>query len=69
MNDYTLMRVTLPLSPEEVDALRGMAKRDCRRPRDQVRYLLRQALGLTDGTAQEKTDRGAQGLEAQRAAA
>ena len=44
MNEVT--RITIPVSPDEVAALRQAADRDFRHPRDQARFLLRYALGL-----------------------
>jgi len=41
-------RITVPLSREELNALRDAADREYRHPRDQARYLVRQALGLAD---------------------
>ena len=41
-------RIVVPLSREELNALRDAADREYRHPRDQARYLVRQALGLTD---------------------
>ena len=39
-------RVTIPLTEEECEALRAAANAELRDPRDQARYLLRQALGI-----------------------
>ena len=44
-NQYT--RITVPLSREEFDALAYAAGSGYRHPRDQARYLLRGALGLS----------------------
>lgn len=41
-------RIVVPLSREELNALRDAADREYRHPRDQARYLVRQALGLTE---------------------
>ena len=41
-------RITVPLSREELNALRDAADREYRHPRDQARYLVRQALGLAE---------------------
>ena len=40
--------MTIVLSDDEVNALRKSAEVDLRRPRDQARYLVRQALGLAE---------------------
>ena len=42
-------RIIVPLGKDEFQALRELSAREYRHPRDQARYLLRQALGLTDG--------------------
>ena len=47
MQNYS--KVTVRLTPRERAALVESAQRALRAPRDQARYLLRQALGLTDG--------------------
>lgn len=39
-------RMYVPLTDEEFTKLSQAASRACRRPRDQARYLIRQALGL-----------------------
>jgi hypothetical protein len=39
-------RITIPLSPDEVAALRKRAAQELRDPRDQARYMVRAALGL-----------------------
>lgn len=52
-------RITVPLSREELNALREAADRDYRHPRDQARYLVRQALGLTDKPPSEGKHNGA----------
>ena len=41
-------RVTVTLSPDEAAALIQTAQGNFRHPRDQARYMLRSALGLTD---------------------
>ncbi|MBX2997779.1 MAG: hypothetical protein KF893_04660 [Caldilineaceae bacterium] len=46
MDQFT--RITVPLAKDEFDALREKASKDYRHPREQARYLLRAALGLTD---------------------
>ena len=40
--------MTIVLSDDEENALRKSAEVDLRRPRDQARYLVRQALGLAE---------------------
>jgi hypothetical protein len=45
MNEFA--GVNIRLSREEFERLRDTAQRDLRHPRDQARYLLRLALGLT----------------------
>lgn len=69
-----MMRLTLTLQPEEAGALRQVSRRECRRPRDQARYLLRQALGLAieanpgQPTGGGMQDRAAMESDTQRAA-
>jgi hypothetical protein len=46
-----MTRINIPVTNEELEALQIFAQRDLRHPRDQARYLLRAALGLT-GDAQ-----------------
>ena len=41
-------RVTIPLTEAECEALRTMAIAELRDPREQARFLLRRALGLTE---------------------
>lgn len=38
-----LGRISVPLDEREIEALTKMAEADCRQPREQLRYLLRQA--------------------------
>lgn len=40
-------RITVPLSDDERMALRRVSDEQLRHPRDQIRYMLRVALGLT----------------------
>ncbi len=51
--------MTIVLSDDEVNALRRSAEVDLRRPRDQARYLVRQALGLVDKPPNEGKHNGA----------
>lgn len=39
--------LNVPMSIEELEQLRTIANNNLRHPREQARYLLRQALGLT----------------------
>jgi len=56
-------RITVPLSREELNALRDAADREYRHPRDQARYLVRQALGLAEKPpAAEKHNGAAQAV-------
>ena len=41
--------IYVPLDLMEFDALYAQSRRDLRHPRDQARYIIRQALGLTEG--------------------
>lgn len=43
-----LTRVTVPLSESEFSMLRGLAMKELRPTKEQARFLLRQALGLTE---------------------
>ena len=52
-------RITVSLSREELNALRAAADRDFRHPRDQARYLVRQALGLAESPPSEEKHNGA----------
>lgn len=49
-------RITVPLSQDEIAALRRVSEQQLRHPRDQARMLLRNALGLTKS---EDTGQGA----------
>lgn len=48
--------INVPLSENELLILRQLAGRECRRPQDQVRYLILAGLGLTQSPpdAQQK---------------
>ena len=62
-------KIVLRLNPCESRALYAAALQDLRRPTDQARMLLRQALGLTDiTTATTNANRGAMDFDPQRAA-
>lgn len=52
--------MTIVLSEDEVNALRRSAEVDLRRPRDQARYLVRQALGLAEKPATATKHNGAE---------
>lgn len=39
-----LTRITIPITTEEREALRSLAKKELRDPREQVRYLIQQEL-------------------------
>jgi hypothetical protein len=54
MDTITITRVSIPMSIEEREALRAMAIAELRDPREQARYLLRQALGLKCEEAQSQ---------------
>jgi hypothetical protein len=55
MKAYT--RIIVPLSKEELDSLRQLAKQELRDPRDQVRHILRLALwGNNDQMTNENTN-------------
>lgn len=41
-------QITIVLNQTEMAALRSLSDSALRRPKDQARYILRQALGLTD---------------------
>lgn len=59
-------RVTVQLTEEECDALRVMANAELRDPREQARYLLRQALGIDGGRPlnQQNANHAEEGSEA-----
>lgn len=42
------IRITVPLGEQEFQALKACAEREYRQPREQARYLLRQALGVNE---------------------
>lgn len=63
------LQLTITLDGTETAMLRQAAVRELRKPRDQARYLLRQALLAAVGTPEEMRNRGAVEVEAQRAAA
>lgn len=54
-----LERITVVLDDSEAEALHRLASAELRKPQQQARYLLRQALGLTseDVLPQQNTDR------------
>lgn len=63
------LRITVPLSRDEFIALRELASVQLRNPREQARYLLRDALGLAGETAKPtKNNRTAEPLAGQRSA-
>ncbi|MDI9547708.1 MAG: hypothetical protein QM346_08900 [Chloroflexota bacterium] len=66
MNEYAGLNIRL--SRGEFERLSAMAQRDLRHPRDQARYLLRQALSAEADDAMKNANRGAVDVEAQRAA-
>ena len=49
-----ITRVSIPMSMEERELLRALANAELRDPREQARYLLRQALGLTSEDVQSQ---------------
>lgn len=51
-------RLSIVLTEQEGEILMAAAARECRRPQDQARYLLRLALGLAD-RSEENANRGA----------
>ena len=51
--------ITIVLSDSEINALRKSAEMELRRPRDQARYLVRQALGLADKPPSAENHNGA----------
>ncbi len=44
----TQTKISVPLTHDEFVALASVATREMRLPKDQARFLLRQALGLTE---------------------
>lgn len=46
----TYNKMTLVLTEDEMRELRKLASKNLRRPRDQVRYMVQTATGLTPGT-------------------
>lgn len=60
MDRYT--RITIPLSADEFFALRNIAEKDYRHPRDQARFILRSVLLSDDIKGNENT--GAMVVEA-----
>lgn len=51
----TVTRINIPLSADELQSLLEVAKREFRHPRDQARWLLRQALGLEEQSGAAET--------------
>lgn len=49
-------RLTVNISKAEMDALRAIAQRELRRPRDQARLMLREALESAVGPAPPNTN-------------
>lgn len=41
-------RISVPMTQDELTRLLEVSRRELRHPRDQARYMLRSALGLTD---------------------
>lgn len=62
MSEYA--GINLRLSRDEFERITAIARRELRTPRDQARYLLRQALGLTEAKSQPMHNRAGQGSEA-----
>lgn len=56
MSEFT--RITVPLSRDEFVTLRDRAGDEYRHPRDHARWLLRQALGLTDESRAKENPTG-----------
>lgn len=61
-------QVSFYLPEQEMRALGELASRQCRNPRDQVRYILRQALGLDNQVTFDLTKEAITALEHLRAA-
>lgn len=51
-----MIKLQVPLSREEYSALLERAERDCRPTANQLRYLLRQALGLSSAENDNRPD-------------
>lgn len=64
-------KIYVPMTSDEWLELVRVSQTECRHPREQARYLLRQALGLAseDVQAQQMHNRAGQGSEAPSAAA
>jgi hypothetical protein len=64
-------RMTIVLNELEASRLRSIAQSSLRQPRDQARFILRQALGITEmgQLSQEMPNRGAMDSDPQHAAA
>lgn len=62
----TLSRISVPVSVDELEALRCAAARDMRDPRDQARFILRRGLGLLRDQGSEQATIGEQQEEIQR---
>ena len=61
MTQFT--RITVPLGRDEFNALRENADKEYRHPREQARYLLRVALGLTEPQTHESAVSALQGSD------
>lgn len=51
-----MTRISVPVTIAERELLQLSAQRESQHPRDYARYLLRQALGLTDEQSAPRTD-------------
>ena len=56
-----MTKLYVPMTDEEFVALSQMANRECRHPREQIRYLLQKEL-VRNGMLVEKVNTGAEGL-------
>ncbi len=56
--------ISVQLTKEERQALYEAATRECRRPEQQVRYILRHALGISELLPQTNSDASGMSLQA-----
>lgn len=64
-----MTRIPVPMTVAEREGLRALAGLELRDPREQARFLIREALQRRGLLPQETRNRGAVEVEAQRAAA
>jgi hypothetical protein len=54
--------LNVPLAPNELESVRNSAERNLRHPRDEARFLIRQALGLAPSKLTEEMNSSTGGV-------